>query len=174
MATNKLGIATDLFAPRKALTAHLQALVEQGVIRGVGQAHDFADVMDGVIPPNHGFVYVTYDKSSNISTQGKSSIKSIETYTLLLAWRNNRSERSHHSHGMDDAGQVKSAIEFFVHGWTIGNDSQSSEFKSLSMGSPFVLSATSPEAFYRSGGWAYYPISFDITVIRTRPMRASV
>ena len=75
-------MATDLFAPRKALTAHLEQLVEQGLnagIRGVGQAQDLSDVLDGRESAQHGFVYVTYDKSKNITAQGKNSIRSVET-----------------------------------------------------------------------------------------------
>ncbi len=54
----------DLFKPRKALTEHLQKLVESGVIRGVEQAEDFAEIMDGARQPTHGFVYVAHDKSA--------------------------------------------------------------------------------------------------------------
>lgn len=152
----------DLFAPRKALTAHLESLVKAGVIRGVGQADDFADVMDGGQPANHAHVYVVYDKSSNVTAQGKYSIKSTETYTVILAWQNARPTRSGHGHGMDGAGEVKSAIEFHVHGWT-----PDGEYRSRTTGKPFFIT-NSPEAFYRTGGWAFYPMSFDIDIIRTR------
>ncbi len=155
---------TDLFAPRKALTDHLQKLVEQGVIRGVLQAQDFSEVMDGVQSANHGFVYVTYDKSKNIKAQGTHSIKSTEVYTVILAWRNNRADISNQGQGMDEAGTVKSLIEFHVHGWTIDN-----AYKSATTGSPFVISDSSPEAFYRAGGWGFYPMAFDIPVTRVRP-----
>ena len=37
----------DLFAPRKILTAHLQTLVERGVLRYVGQHHELEQVFDG-------------------------------------------------------------------------------------------------------------------------------
>ena len=160
-------MATDLFAPRKALTAHLEQLVEQGLnagIRGVGQAQDLSNVLDGREPAQHGFVYVTYDKSKNISTQGKNSIKSTETYTVTLAWRNNRADRSGHGHGMDDSGMAKSLVEFHVYGWTIDG-----EYASQTTGKPFTLSESTPEAFYRPGGWAYYPMSFDIPLTRIRP-----
>lgn len=156
-------MAIDLFAPRKALTAHLEKLVTQGVIRGVGQAQDLADVLGDKQPANHGFVYVTYDKSKNISTQGKHSIRSTEVYTLILAWRNNRPNLSNHGQGMDEAGAVKAAIEFHVHGFSLAGD-----YQSPSTGKPFMLSDISPEAFYRSGGWAYYPMSFDIDFIRVK------
>ncbi len=154
----------DLFAPRKALTQHLQKLVESGVIRGVGQSEDFADIMDGGQQANHNFVYVAYDKSSNLSVQGQNSIKSTETYTVILAWRNNRALRSNHSHGMDNAGQVKAAIEFHVHGYKIDG-----ELASRSTGKPFQIT-NSPEAFYRKDGWAFYPMSFEIGITRTRPI----
>lgn len=155
-------MATDLFSPRKALTAHLEKLVAKGTIRGVAQAEDLADVLDGKQAALHGFVYVTYDKSKNITSQGKHSIKSTEVYTLILAWQNNRPDRSNHGHGMDDAGMVKSEIEFHVHGYTLSGD-----YASKTTGKPFSIS-DSPEAFYRSQGWAYYPISFEIPLIRTR------
>lgn len=164
MAINPINPMADLFAPRKALTDHLQKLVEQGVIRGVAQAQDFSEVMDGVTPANHGFVYVTYDKSKNTTTQGIHSIKSTEVYTLILAWRNNRSELSNDGHGMDVAGVTKSLIEFHVHGWTIDN-----QYRSATTGKPFIISESSPEAFYRAGGWGFYPMSFDIEVTRVRP-----
>lgn len=154
----------DLFAPRKALTEHLQKLVEQGVIRGVAQAQDFSEVMDGVQSANHAFVYVTYDKSKGTSAQGVHSIKSTDVYTVILAWRNNRADISNQGQGMDDAGTVKSVIEFHVHGWAIDN-----QYKSETTGRPFVISDSSPEAFYRSGGWAFYPMAFEIVVTRTRP-----
>ena len=157
-------MATDLFAPRKALTAHLEQLIDGVMIRGVGQAQDLSDVLDGREPAQHGFVYVTFDKSKNISTQGKNSIKSVETYTLTLAWRNSRADRSGHGHGMDDAGIAKDLIEFHVHGWMIDGD-----YASPTTGKPFTLAPNPPEAFYRPGGWAYYPMSFDIPVTRTRP-----
>ncbi len=152
----------DLFLPRKALTAHLQKLVDDGVIRGVGQAENFADIMDGATQANHRFVYVAYDKSSNLSAQGSNSIKSTETYTVILAWQNNRPARSNHSHGMDEAGEVKAAIEFHVHGWTLDG-----QYRSHSTGKPFLIT-DSPEAMYRAGGWAFYPMSFAIDIIRTR------
>ncbi|WP_230660463.1 hypothetical protein [Psychrobacter sp. I-STPA10] len=159
----------DLFNPRKALTTHLQQLVEQGIIRGVGQAQDLSDVLDGREPSMHGFVYVTFDKSKNISTQGKNTIKSTEVYTVTLAWRNNHSERSNHGQGMDEAGEVKAALEFYINGWVIGSDKHSQEYASPTMGKPFVLSESSPEAFYRPDGWAYYPMAFEIMVTRVRP-----
>lgn len=157
-------MATDLFMPRKALTAHLEKLIDGTMIRGVGQAQDLSNVLDGREPAQHGFVYVTYDKSKNISTQGKNSIKSTETYTVTLAWRNNRADRSGHGHGMDDSGLAKSIVEFHVHGWTIDG-----EYSSQTTGKPFTLSESTPEAFYRPDGWAYYPMSFDISLTRTRP-----
>ncbi len=155
-------MAIDLFKPRKALTEHLQKLVEQGIIRGVAQAEDFADVMDGKVPANHAFIYVTFDKSKAIKAQGKHSITSTDTYTLILAWQNNRPTRSDFGHGMDEAGEIKSAIEFHVHGWQIDGD-----YASKTTGKPFSIT-DSPEAFYRSGGWAFYPMSFDINLTRTR------
>ena len=159
-------MAIDLFAPRKALTAHLEKLVGQGSdtgIRGVAQAQDLSDVLSSG-SHNHAYVYVTYDKSRNISTQGTNSIKSVETYTVTLAWRNNRPERANDCHGMDDAGAVKAMLEFYIHGWTIDGD-----YASATTGKPFTLNENPPEAFYRPNGWAYYPIAFDILVTRTRP-----
>lgn len=156
-------MATDLFSPRKALTAHLEVLVKRGVIRGVAQAQDLADVLDGIQPANHSFVYVTYDKSKNIQTQGRHSIKSTEVYTVILAWQNNRPVRSGHGQGMDNAGEVKAAIEFHVHGYTPDGG-----YASKTTGKPFSLSDTTPEAFYRPQGWAYYPMSFDIPFTRTK------
>lgn len=157
-------MATDLFAPRKALTTHLEKLIDGKMIRGVEQAQDLSDVLDGRQPAQHGFVYVTYDKSKDITSQGKNSIKSTETYTVTLAWRNNRADRSGHGHGMDDSGIVRNVVEFHVHGWMIDGD-----YASQSTGKPFTLSTSTPEAFYRPDGWAYYPMSFDIPVTRTRP-----
>lgn len=157
-------MATDLFAPRKALTAHLERLIDGEMIRGVAQAQDLSDVLDGREPAQHGFVYVTYDKSKDISTQGRNSIKSTEVYTVTLAWRNNRSDRSGHGHGMDASGTAKSLVEFHVHGWMIEGD-----YASRTTGKPFMLSSSTPEAFYRPGGWAYYPIAVEIPLIRVRP-----
>lgn len=152
----------DLYAPRKWLTQHLEKLVEAGVIRGVGQAEDFADIMDGGATANHGFVYVTYDKGRGYSTQGKNSIKNTQVYTLILAWRNNRPARSGHGHGMDEAGEVQDAVEFHVHG-----ASMDGELHSRSTGKPFFITDP-PETFYRAGGWEFQPMSFEIDIIRTR------
>lgn len=157
-------MATDLFMPRKALTAHLEKLIDGVLIRGVEQAQDLSDVLDGRQPAQHGFIYVTYDKSKDITSQGKNSIKSTETYTVTLAWRNNRADRSGHGHGMDDSGIVRNIVEFHVHGWTIDGD-----YASQTTGKPFTIDTSPPQAFYRPGGWAYYPMSFDIPLTRVRP-----
>ncbi|PID65026.1 MAG: hypothetical protein CR977_02510 [Gammaproteobacteria bacterium] len=152
-----------MFKPRKALTEHLQKLVESGVIRGVEQAEDFAEIMDGARQPTHGVVYVAHDKSQNFSAQGKSSIKQTEVYTVILAWRNNRPTRSNHSHGMDEAGEVKDAIDWHIHGWL-----PAGQYRSKSTGKPFIIT-DSPETFYRPGGWAFYPMAFAIDITRQRP-----
>lgn len=157
------GKTTDKFAPRKALTAHLEKLVQAKVIRGVSQAEDFAEVMSGNQVASHGFVYVAYDKPKNLGTQGKHSIKSTEIYTVILAWRNNRPPRSNHGHGMDEAGEVMDAVEWHVHGYTPGKD----EINSITTAKSFYLTDTD-EAFYRQGGWAFYPMSFAIDITRIR------
>lgn len=156
-------MAIDLFSPRKALTAHLEKLVKRGVIRGVAQAESLAEVIDGNEPATHAFVYVAYDKSKDIKVQGKNVIKSTEVYTVILAFQNNNPLRTNRGHGMDDAGLIKADIEFHVLGHTL-----SGELKSDSTGKPFTLNPNPPEAFYRSQGWAYYPMSFDIPFTRTR------
>lgn len=158
-------MATDLFSPRKALTAHLEALVQQGVILGVGQAQDMADLLNGRQQKQHAFAYVSYDKSKNIKSK-VNSITSTEVYTVILAWQNNRPDYSNQGQGMDDAGTVKAEIEFHVNGYTL-----SGERASKTTGKPFVISETPPEAFYRPQGWAFYPMAFEIQFTRTKGNR---
>lgn len=158
----------DLFAPRKALTAHLQKLVDSGVIRGVGQAHEFADIMAELTVANDGFVYVTYDNYSNVASQSSNSQKMTQAYTLYLAVRNNRPARSHHGHGMDDAGETLSAIMLHVQGLSAAGDKPSP-----GMSKRFNLAAPSEATRYRSGGWAFYPITFAIDVVNARPFNAN-
>ncbi len=157
----------SLYAPRKFLIKHLKQLVDDKVIRGVSHAEDFADVMDGVSQANHGFVYVIYDKSKGYSSQGKNAIKRTQVYTLILAWRNNRPARSNHGQGMDEVDDVQEAIEWHVHGQTL-----SGELHSKSTGKPFTITDP-PETFYRPNGWAFYPMSFEIDVIKTRNQRGN-
>ena len=61
----------DIFAPREVLTRHLQQLVEQGILRHVGQAREFGDVLDGRQQAVHLAAYVVFDKYSNVSTQAR-------------------------------------------------------------------------------------------------------
>ena len=95
---------SDLFLPRKVLTEHLQKLVAQGELRYVGQAHEFADCLEGKIALQHAAVYVIYDKYRNVSHQAR-NVKMTQQYSVVLAWQNNQPLRSSNGHGMDAAGQ---------------------------------------------------------------------
>lgn len=149
-------MAQDLFAPRKALTRHLQQLVEIGVLREVAQAELFAEVMSGATPIHQG-AYIAYDGYSNVSTQGHNSQKLTQKYSVILAWRNQRPARSNHSHGMDEAGITIAKIINHVEGLAINER----------FGKRFTLTQ-GDEAFYRPSGWAFYPIAFSIDIINIK------
>lgn len=151
----------DIFAPRKALTAHLESLVKDKTIRAVGQSDEFAEIMSGGNHATHGAVYVAYDGYNNVSSQGHRSQKLTQKYTIILAWRNARSSRSNQGHGMDDAGEVIASLMLHVEGLSASGDKPNP-----GMNKKFTLT-DSPDAFYRSGGWAFYPISFTIDIINT-------
>ena len=132
----------DLFAPRKALTAHLQKLVERGVLRYVGQHRELEQVLDNQ-PAQHLGAYVAFDKYSDVSVQGRNH-KMTQHYTVILAVQNNRPARSGAGAGMDEAGE--GALN-----------------TTPGYGKRFTLTAAD-SAFYRHG-WAFYPLSFAIDVI---------
>ena len=148
----------DLFAPRKALTAHLQKLVERGVLRYVGQHHELEQVLDNQ-PAQHLGAYVAFDKYSDVSVQGRNQ-KMTQHYTVILAVQNNRPARSGAGAGMDEAGEVLAAIMSHVEGLRVDEGALNT---TPGYGKRFTLTAAD-SAFYRSG-WAFYPLSFAIDVI---------
>lgn len=147
----------DIFAPRKTLTDHLQALVDDGTLRRIGQHDELGEVLGAGTEPLHRAVYVSYDGYSNVSTQSHRSQKLTQKYTLLLAWRNARPSRSGQGNGMDEAGEVLSKLMLHIEGLAVGGDKPGHSRR-------FTLTE-SENAFYRPGGWAFYPLTFQIDII---------
>nr|DAX69467.1 MAG TPA: hypothetical protein [Caudoviricetes sp.] len=151
----------DLFAPRKILTAHLQTLVERGVLRYVGQHHELEQVFDGQ-PAQHLGAYVAFDKYSDVSVQARNQ-KMTQHYTVILAVQNNRPARSGAGSGMDEAGEVLATIMSHVEGLRVDSGTPDT---TPGYGKRFTLAAAD-SAFYRPG-WAFYPVSFAIDIINLK------
>lgn len=151
---------SDLFLPRKVLTAHLQQLVAQGELRYVGQAHEFADCLEGKIALQHAAVYVIYDKYRNISHQAK-NVKLTQQYSVVLAWQNNQPARSGKGHGMDEAGELLSRLISHVQGLVVKDGDASSN---PAFGKKFTLTQ-GDDTVYPPHGWALYSLAFEIDII---------
>ena len=153
----------DIFAPRAVLTRHLQQLVEQGILRHVGQAREFGDVLEGRLQAVHLAAYVVFDKYSNVSTQARNQ-KMTQQYSVIIAIQDARPVRSGHGYGGNNDGEIVSAVMSHVEGLAITDGDTTT---TPGYGKRFTL-VNADQAFYPPGGWAFYPLSFAIDVINTR------
>lgn len=143
----------NLLAPYHVLINHLQQLVDDKTLRAVHQYYDFAEVMSGGQAVNRA-VYVAYDGYSNVVVNAHKNQKMTQKYSVILAVQNNRDPRSNHGHGLDNAGDIIGKIMRHVEGLSLPDN----RVRRFTLEQP-------EEAFYRPGGWAFYPIAFSIDVI---------